>query len=261
LNFDLRPHDAHVHLERAPDGTTNAARLVVAMDAVGVEMAAAVVPQSMGSDNSAVLEALNEHPGRIVAILKLDVHAPTVVKTATELLDRGSRGLRLTIFDDREVPWLTDGTVSPLFSLLARRAGSVAFHCRPDQLAAVGRVAGQHPELTIFVDHLGRPDVTSGPRADPFEAFLDLARHSNVLAKTPDSAFFSAAPPPHLDLVPFVERALESFGAERVLWGSDWPVCPDYETSMQPALTLLASLSEAERRAVLRDNFERVFCG
>ena len=261
MNLDFRPHDAHVHLERtAASGSTNAAGLVAAMDAVGVETAAAVVPQPMGSDNSPVFEALAEYPGRFVAILKLDLFAGTVVGTATELLDRGACGVRFTIFNDADVPWLTDGTVAPLLSLLADRAASLAFHCRPDQLATVAQVAADHPDLTVFVDHLGRPDVASGPDTQQFRAFLELARYPNVLAKTPDSAFFSAVAAPHLDLVPFLDRALESFGSERVLWGSDWPVA-EYETSMRPVLTLLEGASAAERRAVLRGNFERVFGG
>lgn len=260
MNLDFRPHDAHVHLERSASGSTNAAELVAVMDAAGVETAAAVVPQPMGSDNSPVFEALAEFPGRFVAILKLDVFVGTVVGTVAELLDRGARGVRFTIFDDADVAWLADGTVAPLLAVLADRAASLTLHCRPDQLRAVGRVAADHPDLTVFVDHLGRPDVASGPDTDQFNAFLDLARHPNILAKTPDSAFFSAVAAPHLDLVPFLERALDSFGSERVLWGSDWPVA-EYKTSMQPVLTVLAGASIAERRAVLRGNFERVFGG
>jgi L-fuconolactonase len=255
---DIRPHDAHVHLERLPDGSTNAALLVDAMDAAGVETAAAVVPQPMRWDNSPAFEASAAHPGRFVVILKIDVLAADAVAVASAGFERGARGVRFTIFNDADVTWLLDGTIDPVLAAFEAHDASLSFHCRPDQLATVGALAAAHPGLTVFIDHLGRPDVAAGPEAPAFTGFLDLARLPNVLTKTPDSAFFSAGPAPHLDLIPFLERALDAFGASRVLWGSDWPVA-DYATSLEPVATLLAGAAEADRRAVLRGNFERVF--
>jgi len=58
-------------------------------------------------------------------------------------------------------------------------------------------------------------------------------------------------------LHPYVDHLLQSFGPERLMWGSDWPVLDlngDYLTWHSVANTLLASLSDAEREAVFGGN-------
>lgn len=263
---DIRPHDAHVHLVRTAGGlpadgvaSTNTGELIAAMDAAGVEKAAAVVPQPMGWDNSPAFQALEAFPGRFVVIAKIDVRGGDAVARLTRLLDDGAQGIRLTIFDDADIRWISDGSASAVFDALAVRHRSVAFHCRPDQLGTVGAVAAAHPDVIVFVDHLGRPDVQTGPDTAAYTAFLDLARYPNVLAKSPDSAFFSAVPPPYSDLAPFLERAMDRFGAQRILWGSDWPI-NDYAAALEPVASILAAASASEQHAVLRGNFERIFC-
>jgi L-fuconolactonase len=64
------------------------------------------------------------------------------------------------------------------------------------------------------------------------------------------------------DLRPFVDRALEGFGARRLLYGSDWPVCllaAPYETVIATARTLTDGLTEAERSAVFGGTAEDVY--
>ena len=64
------------------------------------------------------------------------------------------------------------------------------------------------------------------------------------------------------DLRPYVDSALDRFGASRLLYGSDWPVCllaASYETVIATARTLTDGLSEAERAAVFGGNAEDVY--
>jgi L-fuconolactonase len=80
--------------------------------------------------------------------------------------------------------------------------------------------------------------------------------------KTPNSSFFSRVPAPHVDLVPFLEATLNEFGAERLLWGSDWPVCTQeepYAVAVSSVDLALAGASQAEREAVFAGNFDRIF--
>ena len=64
------------------------------------------------------------------------------------------------------------------------------------------------------------------------------------------------------DLQPFVDHAVEVFGPERLVFGSDWPVCllaATYADVVDTAVTVLAGLSDGERAAVMGENAKRIY--
>jgi len=95
----------------------------------------------------------------------------------------------------------------------------------PDHLGDVPELARRHPGLAIVIDHLGKPPLGSGAMAR-WEALLrEAALSPNVYAKVsglntvaPAGAWTSA------DLLPAVRAAVEAFGPNRLMCGSDWPV-------------------------------------
>ncbi|WP_426513661.1 amidohydrolase family protein [Dactylosporangium sp. McL0621] len=114
---------------------------------------------------------------------------------------------------------------------------------RADQLPAAARAARAVPQLQFVLDHLGKPRIDEGEAGlrrwrGPFAA---LAGNANVAAKL--SGMVTEAGPgwsPE-DLHPFVAVAVEEFGPERLMFGSDWPVCllvADYHS-------VLRAMSEA----------------
>lgn len=98
---------------------------------------------------------------------------------------------------------------------------------RAGQLTAVGEFAVRHPDLPVFIDHLGRP--VSGTLGGPaHKAFLALEDLLNVFAKSSAMGFFSRRGFPYFDLTAFISAAIDRFGADRVMWGSDWPGCYEF---------------------------------
>lgn len=99
---------------------------------------------------------------------------------------------------------------------------------RSDQLRGAEHAAGAVPELTFVLDHLGKPSIRDGVAALPAwrESLAALAAHPNVYAKLSGlvtEANWATWRP--ADLQPFVDTAVELFGARRLMFGSDWPVC------------------------------------
>jgi len=96
---------------------------------------------------------------------------------------------------------------------------------RPHQLPAAVGVARSLPDLQFVLDHAGKPDLAQPPSSDWIEAMKRLAALPNVTVKL--SGLTSEAPPdwgPNT-LRPFAEVLFSSFGPDRVMFGSDWPVC------------------------------------
>jgi L-fuconolactonase len=96
----------------------------------------------------------------------------------------------------------------------------------PRQLPAAIELARMFPEQRFLLDHLAKPPIKTGPIAEWAAQIRALAEQPNVYAKL--SGPVTEADGDHWqesDAPPYLDVALEAFGADRLLFGSDWPVC------------------------------------
>ncbi len=172
-------------------------------------------------------------------------------------------GIRHQVHDEPDPDWLLRPDVRR--GLAAIRAANLAYDLlvRPRELPAALVVAQEMPDLRFVIDHLAKPPIRSGalePWASLFRPFGEL---SNVSCKL--SGLVTEADPATWqvdDLAPYVEVALETFGPERLLFGSDWPVCllaASYADVAGAARDVIADLSGAERAAVFGGAAEAVY--
>lgn len=125
----------------------------------------------------------------------------------------------------------------------------------PRHLSVASQFVSHFRDQKFVVDHLAKPDIKSGTREPWTRLMKELARHENVWCKL--SGMVTEADPRRWktdDLRSYAETVLEQFGPERVMIGSDWPVClvaDSYETVMGAYEALVAELSHSEQRAVL----------
>ncbi|QGN58801.1 amidohydrolase [Nostocoides sp. HKS02] len=257
-------NDAHTHVGMATGASpgSEARALLHAMEGLGVARAAVITPSNVGGDNSATFDALTAHPTRFVGIALVDWSRPDADRAVAKAVDAGARGIRINLVSEQAAGAVLEAGLEPLWRMLRERGAVVVVHAHPQQLVMVRQLAVRQPELTVLVDHLGRPDVSTSPDSAGFMALLQLSQAPNISVKTPNSSFFSGVPAPHADLVPFLRAALDTFGSHRVLWGSDWPVCArdePYSASVSPTDLALAGASDAERHAVFAGNFDDIF--
>jgi L-fuconolactonase len=127
------------------------------------------------------------------------------------------------------------------------------------QLPAVALLADACPETTIVLDHLGKPDVAAG-RLDPWRADLAaLAARANVVCKLSGLSTEADAASWEGDVRPYLRHALDVFGPDRCLAGSDWPVLTQVASYERWFDVLVEVLAPGERDAVLGGNAERVY--
>lgn len=119
------------------------------------------------------------------------------------------------------------------------------------------------PEVQFILDHCGNPSVSS-KALDPWRGYVkQLAAFPNVVCKV--SGIIASADPKNWkvdDLRPYVEHVIASFGWDRVIWGSDWPVCTltaSYQQWLDAALALTKNASPADREKLFAKNAERVY--
>jgi L-fuconolactonase len=131
------------------------------------------------------------------------------------------------------------------------------------QMDAVIEFVRTVPQLPMVLDHCGKPGI----RHDQLDLFrrhaTELARHPNILCKLSGLATEAQHDSwTEAQLLPYIDTALQAFGPERLLYGSDWPVCL---LAISPARWLevleraLQGCSPGERQQIFHDNAVKLY--
>jgi predicted TIM-barrel fold metal-dependent hydrolase len=132
----------------------------------------------------------------------------------------------------------------------------------PQQAPVVRALVDLNPDVQFVFDHCGVPDIKGGDITLWRDTITEMARRSNVVAKISGICAYAAENWILDDLRPYVEHTIACFGWDRVVWGSDWPVCTlNGSLSVWVAAThaLLAGCSVEERAKLLHLNAARVW--
>jgi len=164
-------------------------------------------------------------------------------------------GVRHLVNVEPDPDWILRPDVLQGLQILATRG--VAFDyvgILPRHLQHIPVIARKVPELRIVIDHLGKPPVAAGV-FEPWSSLLARAAQvPNVFAKVSGLDAGAAEHWTAADITPYVDRALELFGPERLMFGSDWPVANlrgGYAKVWRETKLVLARLSPDERERIL----------
>jgi L-fuconolactonase len=172
-------------------------------------------------------------------------------------------GIRHQVQSEPDPGWLTRADV--LRGLAAVAAAGLVYDLviTAGQLPAAASAAAAVPGLVFVLDHIGKPAIAAGV-IEPWASDLRrLAALPNTVCKL--SGLVTEADWGHWqlsDLRPYAEVALEAFGPDRLMFGSDWPVCTlaaDYDTVVATARDLTTTLSAAEQAAIFTETATRVY--
>lgn len=134
---------------------------------------------------------------------------------------------------------------------------------RADQLLSVGvPLVTQCPDVQFVLDHCGNPDIAGAGLAPWRAALTELAKRPNIVCKVSGIIAYGGDKPGAPMLRPYFEHVIESFGWDRVVWGSDHPVCTlTANLTKWVGLThqLLEGASESEKARLLHQNAERIY--
>jgi L-fuconolactonase len=126
------------------------------------------------------------------------------------------------------------------------------------QLPAALQFVSYLPGCRLVVDHIAKPLIAEGERTPWQQNLRSLGQYSNVYCKLSGvvtEADWQQWKPEHIR--PYLEIALESFGADRLMIGSDWPVCKlaaSYQEVMGLTEEFIGSLSDDEQAGILGKN-------
>lgn len=238
--------------------------------AAAAGVSATVVVQTVADQQETVeLLALATASDLVTAVVGwADLESPGVADALSAMLESHDgaalRGIRHPVLAEPDRNWLRRPAV--LAGLAAVGAAGLSYDIvvSSDVLQAAGEAAAACPGTLFILDHLGNPRISSRPDELWMTDLRRLAALPNTVCKL--SGVLAELPPPGMDrvehLVPYYETALAAFGPERMMFGSDWPVCTlgaPYHRVVEAARLLTSGLSQIERDQVFAGTARRAY--
>ncbi len=260
----MRVVDTHCHT--TPVWYEPVESLLFQMDRNDVEKAALI--QIMGNyDNEYQFDCVAKHPDRLASVVMLDVNSPHALDELEQYAERGAVGVRLeaTMRSPGKDPlaiWRKADELGIAVSCVGdpRRFASYAFSAMVQEL----------PNLPIVIEHLGGMTASAPPTlASMHERVITLAQFPNIHMKIHGLGEFCVRNTPLTAPFPFepvgltlLQRVVDAFGSERIMWGSDFPPVSGregYANALKFTMDQLADRSDDEQTAMFSGTAMKVF--
>ena len=193
----------------------------------------------------------------------VDMAAATAPGVLAELAqDRLLRAIRPMLQDIADVDWVLQPRLDAAFRAIIELDLAFDLLIRPPHLASSLSLLTRYPELRAIVDHCAKPGIARRAWQPWADSMRRIADETAAFCKL-SGLVTEARPDWKIDhLRPYVEHVIKCFGAQRIVWGSDWPVMTldaGYGQWLDAAQELIAPLSEPDRRAVMGLNAVRFY--
>lgn len=272
--------DAHVHLwdaQHTPQPWMRPEHATIArpfgpddlgplLEHNGIDGVVLVQGACLDSDTDYLLGEAARHDWIVAVTAWLPLDDPARARTRLDELGTYGvfRAVRHLIHEEDDPHWITQPSVLGTLSLLEEQdlilELPVVF---PRHFGDVLVLAERFPRLRIVIDHLGKPPLGRDGMPAWERDLRAAAAHPNVLAKV--SGLNTAAERRDWsvdDLLPACSVALDAFGPERLMCGSDWPVAllnGDYDRVWEATTRLAGELAPGEEARLLGNNAARVY--
>ena len=189
-------------------------------DTLGVSRCVLTQPSVLGTDNSAILDAVARYPDRLRAVVAFG--RGTDEKTIDQLHAAGARGLRLNLVDRGGMPFASFAELYQVVDIIAERGWHVELLAKAHQMESIEE---HFPKLRVDISlgHYGYMPTSRGAHDPGFQTLLSLMLDGKAWVKmTAGYRITAHHRTPYDDVRPYAEALLQT-APERVLWGSDWP--------------------------------------
>jgi L-fuconolactonase len=211
-----------------------------------------------------LLQLADENPFIAGVVGWVDLQSENVGRQLDELTAHPKfKGVRHLVESEPADDWLKQESVLRGLRELSSRGLSYDLLVQTRHLKHAKAVVDECSELRFVIDHLAKPPIAHGKIDEWARELKPFAAATNVWCKL--SGLVTEANWTNWrieDFIPYVDKALEYFGPQRMMFGSDWPVCvlaAPYEQVLEIINTLLADLSDVERELIFSGNASQFY--
>lgn len=194
----------------------------------------------------------------------VDLQGPALDEQLEILCDHPKLvGVRHVVQDEPDPQFLLRDEVLRGISRLGKFDLTYDILVRASQLPSAIEMVEHFPSQRFVLDHIGKPDIAAGQMQPWATHMRELAAHENVLCKLSGmvtEADRSSWTPEQLH--PYADVVLDAFGPQRVMIGSDWPVClvaGEYRDVIEVVTSWLDDRPEQMRRAIMGGTCARAY--
>ena len=165
------------------------------------------------------------------------------------------KGVRHIVHDEPDLRWLLREDVVRGLNELARRGIPYDLLLRPPHLTLMPELADRVPGLRMVIDHIAKP-LIAARETEPWARDMEIAAripgmHCKLSGMITEADHTQWKPG---DLRPYVQHVLKLFGPDRLMFGSDWPVCKlagSWKQALAAFTQACGPLPQTEREKIL----------
>jgi len=271
LARDYRIIDPHVHVwkhdpaypfaagAKVPERDATPETLLELMKTNGVSRTVIIQVIHYRYDNSYLAAVLKRYRGVFQGVARVDPLDPSAPDHLSRLTEQGFRGVRLSPAGDASGDWFHGPLMPPLWKRCRDLKVPMTVLAPISRMPDVGLLLEKFPDLTVVIDHMADCPVDQPAE---LEKLIALQRYPNVFVKISHTWSISRQPYPWLDAQEHVKRLYHTFGPQRLMWATDWPIIEGWST-YEKALTVVRDemkfLNAEDLRWILSKAIERVW--
>ena len=273
LAADYRILDPHVHVWKhdpefpfakeahppARDATPE--MLLDLMKANGVAKTVIIQVIHYRYDNSYLASVLKRYPQYFQGVARVDPLDPAAPDHLSRLTEQGFKGVRISPGGNASGDWISGPLMPPLWKRCAQLKVPMTVLAPITRIPEVGALIEHYPDLTVVIDHMADCPVDQPKELDKLIA---LQRYPKVFVKVSHTWSLSHQPYPYLDAQEHVKRLHATFGPQRLMWATDWPIVEQtpnatYANALRVVRDDMKFLNEDDKRWMLSKTIERVW--
>ncbi|MEW5250082.1 amidohydrolase family protein [Microbulbifer sp. 2201CG32-9] len=184
----------------------------------------------------------------------IDMEQPTAVETLVRLGRHPAfKGIRPMIQDIADTQWMLKPELEPVFLALIELGLTFDALVKPQHLEVLCLLLERYPDLKAVIDHGAKPDIATGSKTNWFENIGRIAAETQAYCKL-SGLITEVEEGAAMDcLLPYMEHLRDCFGADRLMWGSDWPVvttAASYDAWVSASERFIARFDKTEQAAI-----------
>jgi predicted TIM-barrel fold metal-dependent hydrolase len=239
--------------------------LLRSLDDAGIERAVAVQASTVyGHDNRYLADSVSAHPDRLTGVYSVDAMAGDAIEAIKHWQDQGLSGFRLFTTGTTmpgQADWLGHPDSYPAWEYAQAHDIPMCLQMTTGGIPALVKTLETFPRSRVVLDHCARPDLSDGAPYRAAAPLFELARFPGVHLKLTHRAI-SAAGKGASTVGDFLAALLRSYGAVRLMWGSNFPAAQEtLRDLLNEAIAELSGLAEVDAGEVFGGTVTRFYDG
>jgi predicted TIM-barrel fold metal-dependent hydrolase len=210
-------------------------------------------------DNSFLASVLKRYPGTFLGVARVDPLSPAAPDHLSQLTEQGFHGVRLSPGAGEQGDWIKGSLMPPLWRRCEQLRVPMTILAPITRMPDVGALIEHYPDLTVVIDHMADCPVDQPAE---LEKLIALQRYPKVFVKVSHTWSLSKQPYPWLDSQEHVKRLHATFGPQRLMWATDWPIIEPtarYDQALTVVRDDMKFLNAEDKSWMLSKTIERVW--